>query len=374
MIIEKIRRPFLLFLLFVILLGSFVASIAFNVVWQSLQLVNDPLHAALEAFGGMAAIAMATLLLQLHQDRKRENGEYFLLSMGFMMMGILDTCHAVSIFGYGFILLRSLASLCGSLWFALVWLPSHYRQITKVKTTHWAIVTVSILLGAVILKYRNFFPLMIVDGHFTPFVIGINVLSGIFFIAAALYFLIEFLHTSKKESYLFTCMFLLLGLSALESQISAIWSYDWWFWHVQRCLACTVVLYYIFKTFLRISEELKKSNEHLEKRIVERTAELSNEVAERKRYGSERNAVITQLQDAFDRIKNLTGLLPTCSSCKNIRNAEGNWVQMELYIQEHSNARFSHGLCPHCAKNLYPEVFDKMLELDSPQPDKRHSL
>ncbi|MBU1567356.1 MAG: hypothetical protein KJ630_17250 [Proteobacteria bacterium] len=359
MIIGKIRQPFLLFLLILVSLGSLATSIALNNIWNEFQLVNDSLHAAFEAFGGVAAIAMALLLLQLHQERKRASGEYFLLSMGFMMMGILDTCHAVSNFGYGFILLRSLASLCGSLWFAMLWLPSHYRPTTNLKTTHWAIVVVSLLLGLLILKYRNFFPLMIQDGHFTPFSIGINVISGILSIAAALYFLIEFLRGSKKESYLFTCMFLILGLSALEFPFSTIWSYDWWFWHVQRCLAYTIVLYYIFRTFLRISEELKESNERLEERITERTAELSNEVAERKRYGVERDEVITQLQDALEQIKTLTGLLSTCASCKNIRDTEGHWVPMECYIQEHSDARFSHGICPECAKKLYPEVFDK---------------
>ncbi len=356
--VENITRPFLLFLLIAVSLGSFAASIAGNTIWHDLQLINDPVHAALEAFGGMAAIAMALLLLQLHQGGKRGNGEYFLLSMGFMMMGILDTFHAVASFGYGFILLRSLASLCGSVWFVLVWLPSRWRPISNIKTIHWTIVSVSILLGAVILNYREIFPLMVADGHFTPFAIGINILSGILFMVVAVYFLIEFLQTNKKEPYFFTCMFLLLGLSALEFQLSAIWSYNYWFWHVQRCLAYIVVLYYIFRTFLGMSEELKKTNEDLEERIAKRTAELSNEVAERKRYGSERDAVITQLQDAVDQIKTLTGLLPTCSSCKSIRNAEGNWVQMELYIQEHSNARFSHGLCPLCAKKLYPEVFD----------------
>lgn len=359
MIIGKIRRPFLLFLLILVSLGSLATSIALNNIWNEFRLVNDSLHAALEAFGGIAAIAMALLLLQLHQERKRANGEYFLLSMGFMMMGILDTCHAVSNFGYGFILLRSLASICGSLWFALVWLPSHCRPITNIRRTHWIIVVVSILLGVLILKYRKYFPLMIQDGHFTPFAIGINIISGILSIAATLYFLIEFLHGSKKESYLFTCMFLILGLSALEFQFSTIWSYDWWFWHIQRCLAYTLVLYFIFRSFLRIREELKESNERLEERIAERTEELSNEVAERKRYGIERDEVITQLQDALAQIKTLTGLLPTCSSCKNIRDTEGNWVQMEYYIQERSDARFSHGLCPECAKKLYPEVFDK---------------
>lgn len=358
MINDKIKRPFLLFLLFLVSVGSFAISIALNTVWNQLQVINHSLHAVVESFGGIAAIAMALLLLQLHQERKRANGEYFLLSMGFMMMGILDTCHAVSNFGYGFILLRSLASLCGSLWFALVWLPSCYRPISKVVTTHWIIVFFSVLLGVLILGYRTYFPLMIQDGHFTPFAIGINIISGILSVSAALYFLIEFLRDSKKESFLFTCMFLILGLSALEFQFSTIWSYDWWFWHVQRCLAYTLVLYFIFRSFVRIGEELRELNECLEERIAERTEELSNEVAERKRYGTERDEVIIQLQAALAHIKTLTGLLPICSSCKNIQDVDGKWVKMECYIQERSGARFSHGLCPECATKLYPDVFD----------------
>lgn len=367
MIIGKFKRPFLLFLLLVISVGSLLLNSACNAIWCNLQLVNEPLHAALESLGGMAAIGMALLLLQLHQSIKREKGEYLLLSMGFMMMGILDTCHAISSVGYGFILLRNLSSLCGSIWFALVWLPSHYRPITSVRTALWTIVVLAILLGWGILTCREYFPLMVQGDHFTPIAIGINIFAGVLFLAAALYFSLEFWRASTKESYLFTCMFLLLGLAAIEFHLSSIWGYNWWFWHIQRFLAYTVVLYYIFKTFLRISEELQKANEHLEKKIAERTAELSSEVAERKRYGNERDVVILQLQGALDQIKTLTGLLPTCASCKNIRDAEGNWIQMEQYIQEHSNARFSHGLCPQCAKKLYPDVFDMMLKIDDSQ-------
>ena len=71
----------------------------------------------------MAAVSMALLLFQLHHDGKREKAEYFLLAMGFLMMGILDGFHAGSILGRGSMLLRGLASICGSVWFALVWLP-----------------------------------------------------------------------------------------------------------------------------------------------------------------------------------------------------------------------------------------------------------
>ena len=64
-----------------------------------------------------------------------------------------------------------------------------------------------------------------------------------------------------------------------------------------------------------------------------------------------------ELQDALAQAKTLSGLLPICSSCKRIRDDEGYWAQLETYIQEHSDILFSHGLCPECAKKLYPEIF-----------------
>ena len=71
----------------------------------------------------------------------------------------------------------------------------------------------------------------------------------------------------------------------------------------------------------------------------------------------EREALIIQLQEALARVKTLTGLLPICASCKRIREENGNWNQIEIYIQNHSEAQFTHGFCPDCAIRLYPEVF-----------------
>ncbi len=53
----------------------------------------------------------------------------------------------------------------------------------------------------------------------------------------------------------------------------------------------------------------------------------------------------------------LGGFLPTCSNCKKIRNSDDTWVPIEEYISEHSEAEFSHGICPECAKDLYPEIY-----------------
>lgn len=62
-----------------------------------------------------------------------------------------------------------------------------------------------------------------------------------------------------------------------------------------------------------------------------------------------------RLSEALEQIKTLSGLLPICASCKKIRDDKGYWNQIEIYIQKHSNAQFSHGICPDCAKKLYSD-------------------
>lgn len=69
----------------------------------------------------------------------------------------------------------------------------------------------------------------------------------------------------------------------------------------------------------------------------------------------EKDELIARLQDALDNIKRLSGLLPICSSCKKIRDDKGYWNQIERYIAEHSEAEFSHGICPECVRKLYPQ-------------------
>ena len=63
-----------------------------------------------------------------------------------------------------------------------------------------------------------------------------------------------------------------------------------------------------------------------------------------------------RLQGALDSIKTLEGLLPICANCKNIRDDNGYWHQVEVYIRNNSIAEFSHSICPTCAQKLYPEL------------------
>jgi AmiR/NasT family two-component response regulator len=97
-----------------------------------------------------------------------------------------------------------------------------------------------------------------------------------------------------------------------------------------------------------ISIAMARFDDLMELRRLNAELQTGNEARER---------LILELQHALDQVKTLSGLLPICSSCKKIRDDEGYWNQLEAYIQDHSEVVFSHGLCPECAKELYPEIF-----------------
>ncbi len=84
---------------------------------------------------------------------------------------------------------------------------------------------------------------------------------------------------------------------------------------------------------------------------------IGQDITERKRAEKEREVLQKRLQDALTKI--LRGFLPICARCKKIRDDRGNWVQIEGYIRDHTEAEFSHGLCPACAKELYPDFVKK---------------
>ena len=83
------------------------------------------------------------------------------------------------------------------------------------------------------------------------------------------------------------------------------------------------------------------------------------DITERVRNDMERERWIAEISDAIGKVRTLSGMLPICASCKKIRDDKGYWQQIESYIHAHSEASFSHGICPECAHKLYPEVFQK---------------
>lgn len=93
-------------------------------------------------------------------------------------------------------------------------------------------------------------------------------------------------------------------------------------------------------------KELEERNRILEKMVVEKTHELEK-----------RN---TSLEMALMQVKQLRGMMPICASCKKIRDDEGYWHQIEVYIRDHSDAEFTHSICPDCREKFYPGISSKL--------------
>ncbi|WP_085814197.1 Tll0287-like domain-containing protein [Geoanaerobacter pelophilus] len=112
-------------------------------------------------------------------------------------------------------------------------------------------------------------------------------------------------------------------------------------------------------TFNQLSRHLRKEKDGLLEQVKERTAALESanqaleeDVREREQIQQELAAKVAQLQEALAKVRTLEGILPICSYCKKIRTDEESWQQLEQYISEHSDAHFSHGICPSCFDQL----------------------
>lgn len=89
--------------------------------------------------------------------------------------------------------------------------------------------------------------------------------------------------------------------------------------------------------------------------------EYAVDISQRKQMEAEREQIIEKLQTALDQVKMLSGIVPICMYCKEIRDDQGYWSLLEDFISEHSEAEFSHSICPKCLKEKFPEQSDSIL-------------
>jgi PAS domain S-box-containing protein len=127
----------------------------------------------------------------------------------------------------------------------------------------------------------------------------------------------------------------------------------------------------------QVDEILNNYRAHLEDLVRERTAELAKvneqlqkDISRRRLAEGERESLILELQDAMGKIKTLRGLLPACAWCRKVRDDDGYWKKVETYIEEHSDASFTHGICPECLKKNDPETYREYVK----KIDKEHKI
>ena len=90
--------------------------------------------------------------------------------------------------------------------------------------------------------------------------------------------------------------------------------------------------------------------------ILREMAEMSEELSLAQKEITRRKAVEAELQKALSEVKTLRGFIPICAGCKKVRDDEGYWEQIESYLQRHSGATFSHGMCADCLEKYYPSL------------------
>lgn len=113
--------------------------------------------------------------------------------------------------------------------------------------------------------------------------------------------------------------------------------------------------------FSILAQEVNNMTQNLQRITVSRD-KLEVEIIQRKQLQKEKQKVIEDLETALDEIKTLKGIVPICAKCKKIRDDKGYWNHLESYIEKHSDASFSHGMCPECLEELYGKEkwFNKM--------------
>ena len=179
--------------------------------------------------------------------------------------------------------------------------------------------------------------------------IAIVALSVLFQFVAALFALRLIPITGKKTAWLLVAVAIsLMTVRRFQSLVLLVSGQssaapDVFFEAVGLVISCCMMagIYLIqplFRAMASSRDELRDMNEKLSSLSAEQTT------------------LIVKLQDALAKIKTLRGMLPICASCKKVRDDKGYWSQIEVYVRDHSEAEFTHGLCPDCAKKYFDEI------------------
>ncbi len=112
--------------------------------------------------------------------------------------------------------------------------------------------------------------------------------------------------------------------------------------HLAQLVQTTFELHYVNQQLAKRTDDLRRSRDELEQRVLERTVQLES--------------IVRDLKQALEEIKTLRGLIPICAWCKKIRDDSGFWQHLESYLRTHTEAEFTHGLCPECLEQKTSEL------------------
>lgn len=240
--------------------GSAVAlltGLSLQTQWPDWRWHQEPVHSTMEALGGLASIATAVVLL--HRQHTFTVLKWRAVAVGLLGMGLVQIFHAMVEPGQAFVFLRNVATLTGSIGFVLTWLQDQPDHESRTARWLWMIPAGAFSLGAWGLLFPELLPEMIRNGELTATAVAPQSLACLCFFAGTVRFFLDYRRIVQVEDLLFMFLSLLFGLAEFVFLYSVPWGAGWWFWHGLGLIACSLLLIYLSRGYLRMVDELAVS-------------------------------------------------------------------------------------------------------------------
>jgi len=302
-------------------------------------------HSLAEIFS--IIIACGIFMIAWNSRRLMENNSLLFLGMAYLFVGGLDLIHTLSYKGMGIFETYD-ADLPTQLWIAARYLEAFSLLLAPLVLKRKLKIDLVLLGFSLVVTWLflsiflwDVFPECFVEGSgLTPFKKGSEYTISLILMMSA------FLFNHKKDyfdktvfRFLVASIFLTICAELAFTLYVSVYGFSNLIGHLFKIISFYLIYKAVIETGLSkpyglMFRNLKQSEETLREEK-------------------------TKLQAALTEVKKLSGLLPICSSCKKIRDDRGYWTELESYIDAHSEAKFSHGICPDCARKLYPDFCKK---------------
>ena len=317
-------------------------------------------HGLAEVFS--VVIACGIFLFAWNTRDFQDNSYLPFLGIAYLFVGIMDFFHTLAYKGMGvfpqydadlptqlWIAARYMESICLA---AAPWFLS--RKINPGRTLVLFTLTTGLLLAAVFTK--GVFPACYMEGTgLTPFKIASEyIISG--FLIGALVILSKNRNKFETNIYvlIMASIILTIGGELAFTFYVSVYGLSNMIGHLLKILSFYLIYKAVIETGLKrpyalLFRNLSRSEEELQ----EKNRRLNHEVMDHEKTAHEKEILIADLKKALAEVKTLWGILPICSYCKKIRDDEGYWNKVEDYVKKHSDADFSHSLCPECVRKHF---------------------
>jgi len=317
-------------------------SSVFPVIFVSLYLMSRNNYLLYHGIVELAGIVIAggVFMIALNSRSYMQNDFFVVIGVSFFFVAALDFLHLMSYKGMG--VFPGISSNVPTQF----WISSGYLRaftflaaplfITRNIKTMYVLVAYFITTSALIFSilFLRVFPDCFIDGYgLTAFKISSEYIIACILALSIIYILKKKDSIDRSIGNLFISALVVTIVSGMAFTLyTDVYGFSNFIGHILKLVAYGLIYMSVIQTGLRkpfdfLLRDLKQNEE--------------------------------KLLNALSEIKTLHGILPICASCKKIRNDKGYWQMVEEYISEHTDAKFTHGICRECAENLYPDIFNE---------------